>query len=136
MKPLVFLYGATGAVFWPLDLLWLGIVAKDLYRSRLGDMLLPQPNLAAAAAFYLIYVVGIVVFAGRPALASDSWLTALGLGMLFGFLAYATYDLTNLATLKDWPLALSLVDMAWGAVLTGTAAALGFLIARAALRYG
>jgi uncharacterized membrane protein len=87
------------------------------------------PSLPVAAAFYLIYVGGVVVFAVAPALREASWSSALTLGALFGFLAYSTYDLTNLATLRDWPHALSFVDLAWGTALTGVSATGGYLAA-------
>ena len=123
-------YGATMLVFFAIDFVWLGVVAKDFYRERLGALMLEQVNLPVAAVFYLIYIVGIVVFAISPALQGGSWKTALMLGGLFGFIAYGTYDVTNLATLRGWPVSVVIVDMAWGTVLTGVSAALGYAITR------
>jgi len=123
-------YLATGAVFLVCDLVWLGLVAKGFYRSRLGGLLLDDFNLPAALAFYLIYLAGIMVFAALPAFNAGSWKVALGLGAAFGFFAYATYDLTNLATLRGWSASLAMVDIAWGTVLTGVSAAAGFMAAR------
>lgn len=116
----------AGGIMGVLDAFWLAVVANKFYKSQIGQLLLEKPNMVAAVAFYVIYVVGIVVFALTPALEKDSWLLAAGLGALFGFIAYATYDLTNLATLKDWPLKLVIVDLLWGAVLTGTVTTLSF----------
>ena len=123
-------YGATALVFFGLDFLWLGTVANSFYRGQLGPLMAEQVNIPVAALFYALYVVGLVIFAVAPALAAGSWKTALVYGALFGFFAYATYDLTNLATLRDWPAALSVVDLIWGTVLSGTSATLGYLITR------
>ena len=114
-------YLASAVTFFGLDMLWLGLVARDFYRRGYGDLLLEQPLYGPAAGFYVFYIVGIVFFAVMPALQTGSWLTALG---------YGTYDMTNLATLKGWPVSVAMVDMAWGTVLTGTAALVGFLVAR------
>lgn len=123
-------YVATAAVFFGLDFIWLGKVATSFYRSQLGDMMLNRPNFAAAGIFYLIYVAGLVYFAVQPYLSGGSLGQAFLAGAILGLIAYGTYDMTNLATLKNWPLAMSLIDMAWGTVLSGTAAALGLLITR------
>jgi uncharacterized membrane protein len=119
-------YASTALAFLAIDYVWLAHVARAFYADRLGHLLLERPNLGAAAVFYAIYVVGIVFFATLPALKSGSASTALMLGALFGFFAYATYDMTNYATLKDWPISVVIVDVAWGAALTGLAAAAGF----------
>jgi uncharacterized membrane protein len=123
-------YFATAVIFLFIDFIWLAYVAKNFYFSRLGDLLLPKPNLAVAGGFYAIYVVGIVIFAVAPALQSGSWKTAIVYGALFGFFAYATYDMTNLATLKNWSVTVTIVDIVWGTVLTGTSAVLGYLIVK------
>ncbi len=123
-------YVATAIIFLFIDFIWLAYVAKNFYFSRLGDLLLEKPNMAVAAGFYAIYVVGIIIFAVAPALQSGSWKTALIYGALFGFFAYATYDMTNLATLKNWSVTVSIVDTIWGTVLTGTSALLGYLVVR------
>ncbi|MGE6739653.1 DUF2177 family protein [Allorhizobium pseudoryzae] len=118
-------YLSTAAVFFGLDLLWLGKVATSFYRDQLGDLMLERPNLAVAGVFYLLYVGGIVYFAVQPHLASGTVLNAFVSGAILGLIAYGTYDITNMATLKNWPVMMSIVDMAWGTVLTGTAAAAG-----------
>ena len=122
MKKLLLAYLLTGAVLLPLDFLWLRYVGQGFYRDRLGDLLAPEVNLPAALAFYLLYLLGIVVFVMRPALDSGSWPGALLYGALFGCIAYATYDLTNLATLRGWPLSVTLLDIAWGAAVTAFSA--------------
>jgi uncharacterized membrane protein len=123
-------YGFTAAIFLVIDLIWLSQIAKTFYSERLGDLLLDKPNMGAAAGFYAIYVVGIIIFSVAPALRAGSPTTALAYGALFGFFAYATYDMTNYATLRNWPLEVSLVDTAWGACLTGVSALLGYLLTR------
>lgn len=123
-------YVAAAIGFLLLDLLWLGFVAKGFYRQEIGELLLEKFNVIPAIAFYLIFIVGIVIFAIAPALQGGSWRTALVYGALFGFFTYATYDLTNLAVLKGWSPLVTAVDIAWGTFLTGTAAFLGYLTAR------
>lgn len=125
----VYLYVLTIPAFFLIDMLWLGVIAKDFYQEKLVNFLGPV-NWTAAIVFYLIFIVGILIFAVVPALESQSWQKVLILGALFGFFAYATYDLTNLATLKDWPLTVTLVDMVWGAVLSGSVATASFFIGR------
>ncbi|MBO6633697.1 DUF2177 family protein [Parvibaculum sp.] len=117
-------YGATAIVFLGLDYLWLAYIAKDFYARSLGSLMRETPDFGAAAAFYLFYIAGIVFFAAMPA---ESWKGALARGALLGLLAYGTYDMTNLATLKGWPWRMAVVDMAWGAALTATAALGGYL---------
>jgi len=122
-------YVATLAAFLIVDFAWLGWVAKPLYRREIGSLLLPSFNFPVAGGFYLLYCAGIVVFAVVPALRSESLATAAGLGALLGLIAYGTYDLTNLATLRGWTTTMAVVDMAWGAVLTAIAAGAGYLAA-------
>ncbi len=109
-------------VFFIIDMIWLGLVANKFYQSQLGPLLGPV-NWPAAIIFYLVFLVGLTFFAIYPAAAKASVFTALGLGAAFGFFTYATYDLTNLATLKDWPLKVVLVDIVWGTVLGASVAA-------------
>lgn len=123
-------YAATAVVFFALDFLWLGVVAKSWYRDRLGTLLAETVAVLPAAAFYLCYVVGVVVFCVVPAAATGSWSKALTLGLLFGLLAYGTYDMTNLATLRGWPASVAVVDMVWGAILTGVSAVAGYMVMR------
>lgn len=123
------LYLIALPVFLALDMLWLGIVAKNFYRSQLGFLMRPDINWPAALVFYALFIVGLVVFVIAPAVDRESWMQALALGALFGLISYATYNLTNLATLKDWPLAVTVVDLAWGAVLAGTVSIVTYVIA-------
>jgi len=120
---------ATAVAFFSLDFLWLSVATPRLYRPMLGDLLATEPKLLVAALFYLVYVAGVVVFAVAPALAGGSWATALQLGALLGLIAYGTYDFTNLATLNQWPVLVSVIDLAWGVSATAIAATIGFLIA-------
>ena len=123
-------YIATLVLFAGIDVVWLGFVANRFYRAELGSLMTQNFNVGAAVAFYLIYALGTVIFAISPTLASGTWRDALLWGALFGFFAYATYDLTNLATLKGWPMRLTFVDLAWGTILTGTVSALVHIIGR------
>ena len=127
--PSIAVYLATLLVFTAVDFVWLGFVAHGYYRSQIGHLIADQVNLPAAAAFYLVYALGLLIFAVQPAVAAGGVPKALMLGAMFGLFCYATYDLTNLATLKNWSLPLSLIDMAWGAVLSGVAAAAGAWVA-------
>ena len=126
-KSLVVAWLGTGITFAVLDLIWLTFVAQTFYRSQLGELRADAVNIPAATAFYLVMVTGIVFFAVLPALKADSLWLAVGFGALLGFLCYATYDLTNLATLRNWPVALTFVDLLWGTLLTAAASAGGFL---------
>lgn len=132
MTKLLIAYFATGVVFWICDFLWLGFAAKDFYQAQIGALLRTPPNIPAAIAFYLLYVVGLVIFGTWRGLEADAWGKAALYGALFGFFAYATYDLTNFATLKGWSMSMTLVDIAWGTFVSGVAAALGCVITRAA----
>lgn len=112
------LYIATLIAFFAIDMLWLGLVARTFYQRHLGFLMAPHPNWLAAIVFYLLFVVGIVVFVVVPGLKADSLKTTLLLAALFGLITYATYDLTNLATIKNWPVLITVVDMIWGTVLS------------------
>lgn len=126
----LYLYLLTVPVFFAIDMLWLGVIAKDFYQEKLGH-LLGKVRWIPAVIFYLFFIVGIIFFAVSPALEMGSLTQALLVGIFLGLLTYATYDLTNLATLKDWPISVVIVDMLWGAVLTGSVASLSYLIGRA-----
>ncbi len=123
-------YAATLMVFLAIDAVWLSTMSSALYRPTLGDILAPNVRIGPTIAFYLIYPAGIVFFAGIPAMRADSIATALLFGALLGALAYATYDLTNFATLRNWTLQITLIDIVWGAALTGVAAAAGLIATR------
>ncbi len=119
-------YGFTLAAFLVIDLIWLGVVARGFYVSQLGPLLRDNPLIAPAALFYLAYVAGIVWFAVNPALADGSWRTAALNGAILGLLAYGTYDMTNLATLRGWPVAVTVVDIVWGTLLGAACSAAGY----------
>jgi uncharacterized membrane protein len=124
------LYGIGFLVFLGIDAVWLGLIAKQFYGKYLGHLLSPTPNFAAAGIFYLLFIVGILVFAVIPGLNQSSVSKAIILGALFGLITYATYDLTNLATLKDWPLLVTVVDLIWGTVLSASVAGITAAIAQ------
>ena len=115
-------------VFFIVDMIWLGVIARGFYRKALEPLLAPQINWIAAIIFYLLFLVGILVFALLPGIERRSLGYTVAMAALFGFIAYATYDLTNLATLRDWPLMLSIVDMVWGAFLSASTASITYLI--------
>ena len=123
-------YAVTLILFLAIDAVWLGVVARDFYAAQIGDRMRDQPDLFVAALFYLGYAGSIVFFAVDPALNARSWKVAARNGGLLGLTAYGAYELTNLATLPDWPAAMALVDLIWGALLTGVAAAGGYRAAR------
>lgn len=124
------LYLLTVPVFFLVDMLWLGLIARGFYRKKLDAFLSPAVNWTAAIIFYLIFIVGIIFFAVLPGKAKDSVFIAATYGALFGFFTYATYDLTNLATLKNWPLSVVVIDILWGTVLCSLVASISFFIAR------
>jgi len=120
------LYGITAVVFFTLDFVWLATATSRVYQPYLGDLLSPKPNLVVAGVFYLFYVVGLVALAIVPGLKEGALIGAVWRGALFGLLAYATYDLTNLATIAGWAWQVSVIDMIWGTVLNSIVAAAGF----------
>lgn len=122
-------YVATAAAFLAIDSVWLSVMASQFYRPLLGDLLAEDFDVAAAALFYVLYNGGIVFFAVRPAFADRRTATAAVNGAVFGLCAYGTYDLTNQATLKNWPTIVTLADLCWGTILTATAATIGYLVA-------
>jgi uncharacterized membrane protein len=127
-------YVAALLVMGALDFVWIGVLMTDFYKARLGTLMLEQPRLGAAALFYLLYIFGLVFFGVRPALAARNWRIAAGHGALFGVIAYATYDLTNLATLKTWFVDLTVIDMVWGGVISAITGTAGYAAARAVAR--
>lgn len=120
----------AGGVMAVFDAFWLTVVASKFYKSQVGQLLLEKPNMMAAIVFYVVYVIGIVTFVLSPALEKGSWVYALGYGALFGLVAYATYDLTNLSTLKGFTAKLAIVDMIWGACLTAVVSVVSYVIIR------
>jgi uncharacterized membrane protein len=121
------IYVAALVGFLAIDMLWLGVLARGFYRRHLGFLFADQVNWWAAFSFYLLFVAGVLVFAVAPALQAGSLSRALLLGGLLGLLTYGTYDLTNLATVKSWPPVVTLVDMAWGTVLSAAVSGIGYL---------
>ena len=119
-------YAGGLAVLLALDALWLGLIMRDFYKTELGALMRERPQMAAAGLFYVLYVVGVVIFATAPALGQGDWVRALILGGLFGFFAYFTYDMVNFATLKGYSLRLTLVDIAWGIFVTASSALGGY----------
>lgn len=121
-------YAATVVVIVAIDLIWLGVIAKPMYARGIGHLMADRPNVIAAILFYLIFAVGLMMFAVVPNQIDLGWQKTLIAAAAFGFIAYATYDLTNLATLKNWPIGLSIIDMAWGTLVSTIAAAVGRLV--------
>jgi uncharacterized membrane protein len=125
MSKFIIAYAATVVVMVALDMLWLGVIAKSIYQQGIGHLMAAKPNLPVAALFYALFAAGLMFFAVAPNGAAADWGRTLVAAALFGFIAYATYDLSNLATLKSWPAGLSLLDMAWGTFISTIAAAAG-----------
>ena len=123
------LYILTIPIFFIVDILWLGVVAKAYYERQLSGILAQNVNWKAAITFYLIYIAGIIFFAVRPSVEAQSITRAALLGALYGFFTYATYDLTNMATIDGWPLQFAVVDIGWGTILCSTVSSLSFVIA-------
>ena len=123
-------YLSVATTFVAVDMVWLRIMVERLYRPMLGELLRPEPNLIAAAIFYLLYPIGLVGFVVLPAHAAGSGLRAFLFGAMFGFFTYATYDLTNQATLRNWSTTLTIVDICWGSFLAGLSAWVGYIVAQ------
>jgi uncharacterized membrane protein len=121
-------YAVSVAFFLLIDLTWLGLIAKNVYGKYLGHLMRPMPNWPAALTFYLLFLVGLMIFVLQPALQQHSWQHALLFGALFGFFTYATFDLTSLAVLKDWPWQIVIIDMVWGTVLAGSVSVLTYFV--------
>ena len=136
MGRLAALYGVCAVTFFIIDFAWLSFATGRIYAPYLGDLLAPQPRLGVAAGFYLVYVIGIVALAVVPGLEEGALSGALWRGALFGLLAYATYDLTNLATIRDWPWQVSVIDIIWGTALNTAVAAVGFWAGSRFLGFG
>jgi uncharacterized membrane protein len=122
------IYLITLPVFFAIDMIWLGFIAKDFYRENIGQLLTPNINWTAAIVFYLMFIAGLIIFVISPAIEKNSWHYALIYGSLFGLITYATYDLTNLATLKDWSLKVTIVDLIWGMVLSASVSTVSYFI--------
>ncbi len=122
------LYSIALPIFFALDLIWIGVISKGFYQKHIGFLLRPDVNWAAAIVFYLLFVAGIVIFVIMPAVEKGSLLHAILYGAFFGLVSYAAYDLTNLALTKDWPLIVTIVDLAWGAFIAATVSAVTYVI--------
>jgi len=116
-------------VFFVIDMAWLVLVAKKFYQEQIGFLMKPDINWFAAIFFYVLFIAGLVIFVISPAVEKHSWVHAILFGALFGLISYATYDLTNLATMKDWPLLVTIVDLIWGTVLASSISLITYLIA-------
>jgi len=123
------LYLIALPVFLVINIIWLTLVAKNFYAKHIGYLLAKDPNLLAAAVFYLIFIAGLIVFVITPAIDKKMWTYALTAGAFFGLVTYATYDLTNQATVKDWPVIVTLVDLIWGMVLSASVSVITYFIA-------
>ena len=123
------LYLITLPIFFIIDMIWLGLVAKTFYAQQIGHLMKSEINWPAAMIFYLLFIVGLVIFVVMPALKAESWQMAVLYGALFGLISYATYDLTNLATLKDWPVLITVVDLIWGSALAASVSTISYLVA-------
>ncbi len=130
MVYIIKLYCATLIAFFAVDMIWLGLVARSFYKKQLGFLLSPEINWPAAIIFYLLFVAGILVFVVLPGLKEDSLQTTILRAALFGLVTYATYDLTNLATVRDWPVLITVIDLVWGSFVSGATALLSFLVIR------
>ena len=122
------LYLIALPVFFAIDMLWLGLIAKNFYRRELGFLMAENVNWVSAILFYLLFIAGIVFFVLMPNINKNSVLAVVLSGAFFGFITYATYDLTNLATLKDWPLTMTIVDLLWGAFLSASVSFITYIL--------
>lgn len=124
------LYFLTFFVFFLVDIVWLGVLSKNIYSKYLGHLMAPNVNWVAAIIFYFLFIGGLVFFVIHPALLKESLQFAILVGGFFGLIAYATYDLTNLATIKDWPVIITVIDLAWGTFLNAATAGITYIAAQ------
>lgn len=124
------LYLIAFPVFFAIDMLWLGLVAKNFYAKQIGFLMKSDVNWLAAIIFYLLFIAGLILFVIEPSLQKNSWFHALTFGMLFGLITYATYDLTNLATIKDWPILVTIIDLIWGMAIATSVSLITFFAAQ------
>lgn len=128
------LYLLTLPVFFAIDMVWLGLIANKFYQQQIGHLMTKNVNWQAAILFYLLFIAGLVYFVIAPGLAKQSWQQVIIAGALFGLMTYATYDLTNLATLKDWPVLVTIIDLIWGMVLSTSVSLIAYFLAQKWLR--
>jgi len=126
----LWLYLISFGAFLAIDAVWLTVMSGRFYKPQLGALMREQPNLAVALLFYVFYVVGVIVLAVMPGVEAGSVLKAAGYGAILGFVAYGTYDFTNLSTIKDWPVIVTVVDLVWGTTLTAIMATIGYYVAK------
>lgn len=122
------IYFVALPVFLLIDAIWLGVIAKDLYQEKIGFLMGESVNWIAAAIFYLLFILGLTVFVIEPAIENGQWISALSMGALFGLITYATYDLTNLATIEGWPVSVTVIDLVWGSFIGGSASMITYFI--------
>jgi uncharacterized membrane protein len=122
-------YVIATIIFFVIDIIWIGVIAKDMYKEKLGFVMAAEVNWKPAIIFYLLFIGGILYFAVLPALKEGNWQLALMNGAILGMLCYATYDLTNMATIKDWPLSVTIIDIIWGTFLTGSTSLVTYYLA-------
>lgn len=127
---LLALYGITTVAFFAFDFVWLATATSRIYAPRLGDLLAPKPNLPVAGVFYLVFIMGLIALAILPGLKEGTLMAVVWRGALFGFMTYATYDLTNLATLRDWPWDVTVIDLIWGTTLNSVVSIVGYYAGR------
>lgn len=125
---IIIIYIASLATFIILDIIWLGVITRNYYSSEIGHLMSEKVNYLAAIAFYLIFVTGLVILAIMPGLKDENLKRTIINAAILGFVSYATYDLTNLATLKDWPLKMVLIDISWGTIISTITSIIGFYI--------
>lgn len=125
----IYLYLLTFIIFLAIDFVWLNFIAKNMYSQKIGHLLAENPNLIPALIFYLIFIVGVIVFAVLPGYSNESITKTILRGALFGLLTYSTYDLTNLATLKNWPISVTIIDIIWGTSISTVTSVAGYYIA-------
>lgn len=127
-------YALTLVIFFLVDIVWLGVISKKLYKEYLGHLMAPNVNWAAALVFYFLFIAGLVFFVIMPAIKKGDFMYAITVGAFFGLITYGTYDLTNLSTLKDWPLNITIIDLIWGTFLNAATSGITYFVATSLLK--
>ncbi len=127
-------YALTLVIFFLVDIVWLGVISKKLYKEYLGHLMAPNVNWAAALVFYFLFIAGLVFFVIMPAIEKGDLMYAITVGAFFGLITYGTYDLTNLATLRDWPLNITIIDLVWGTFLNAATSGITYFVATSLLK--
>ena len=127
-------YALTLVIFFLVDIVWLGVISKKLYKEYLGHLMAPNVNWAAALVFYFLFIAGLVFFVIMPAIEKRDLMYAITVGAFFGLITYGTYDLTNLATLRDWPLNITIIDLIWGTFLNAATSGITYFVATSLLK--